>query len=61
MASLNLILRLNAASCLGFGTVFLVGSGTVSAFLGTVPPQVLVAIGVGLMGRLKACGSVMSA
>jgi len=51
MASLNHILRLNAASCLGFGTVFLVGSGTVSAFLGAVPPQVLVAIGVGLMAN----------
>lgn len=51
MASLNHILRLNAASCLGFGTVFLVGSGTVSAFLGTIPPEVLIAIGVGLMAN----------
>ena len=51
MASINNILRLNAASCLGFGTVFLVGSGTVSALLGTIPPQVLIAIGVGLMAN----------
>lgn len=51
MASLNHILRLNAASCLGFGTVFVVGSGTVSAFLGTIPQQVLIAIGVGLIAN----------
>lgn len=49
MASLNNILRINAASCLGFGMVFLVGSGAVSAFLGTIPTQVLIAIGVGLV------------
>lgn len=51
MASLNHILRLNAASCLGFGTVFLVGPGPVSAMLGTIPPQVLIAIGAGLMAN----------
>lgn len=49
MASLNHILRINAASCIGFGTVFLVGPGTVSAFLGTIPTQVLIAIGAGLV------------
>ncbi len=49
MTSLNHIIRMNAASCLGFGALFLFASGPVSAFLGTIPPQVLMAIGIGLV------------
>lgn len=49
MASLPHLLRINAASCLGFGAVFLSAPGTVSALLGSVPQQVLVVIGAGLL------------
>jgi len=37
MPDLKTILRLNAASCLGFGALFLVFSRPVAAFLGTPP------------------------
>lgn len=37
MPDLKTILRLNAASCLGFGAVFLLLPGAVAAFLGSPP------------------------
>jgi hypothetical protein len=49
--ALATLLRLNGVSCLGFGAVFLLGPGAVAAFLGAMPPWVLVALGVGLLGN----------
>lgn len=49
MTSLNLVLRLNAASCFGFGVTFVLGPGAVSAFLGTMPANLLAALGVVLL------------
>lgn len=49
MTSLNHILRLNAASCVGFGAIFTVKPAAAGAFLGTMPAPLLVAIGVVLL------------
>lgn len=43
------ILRANAASCLGFGVLFITAPGPVAAFLGATPEPVLTAVGAGLM------------
>lgn len=44
MASINTILRLNAASCIGFGAMFIALPGTVAAFLASPPaPSWLIA------------------
>jgi hypothetical protein len=51
MTSLRFVLRLNAASCLGFGTLFVLRSGPVAAFLGTMPPAVLFAVGAVLFAN----------
>ena len=37
MAHINTILRLNAASCIGFGGLFLAQPGTVANFLASPP------------------------
>lgn len=49
MTSLAFVLRLNAASCLGFGVLFLTLPGGVSFVLGSVPPAVLVGLGIVLL------------
>lgn len=49
--ALTTLLRLNALSCLVFGAVFLLAPGPVAAFLGAVPPWVLLALGTGLVGN----------
>ena len=45
------VLRLNAASCLSFGLIFLAAPWTVAAFLGTAPVWLIVSLGVGLIGN----------
>jgi hypothetical protein len=45
------LLRVNGLSCLAFGAVFLLAPGAVAAFLGAMPPAVLVALGIGLLGN----------
>jgi hypothetical protein len=49
MTSLRLILRLNAASCIGFGALLLLAPGAVAAALGTPPALLLQALGAGLL------------
>jgi hypothetical protein len=49
MTSLASVLRLNAASCLGFGAVFLILPGSVSSMLGSAPLAVLVGLGAVLL------------
>lgn len=49
MTSLNHILRLNAASCIAFGAVLVVKPAAVGAFLGSMPAQLVLAIGTVLL------------
>lgn len=49
MTSLHLTLRLNAASCLGFGALLLVTPGAVAEALGTPPVWLLRTLGAGLI------------
>jgi hypothetical protein len=49
MTSLRLILRLNAVSCLGFGTLLLLLPGPVAAAIGTPPIWFLQLLGAGLL------------
>jgi hypothetical protein len=49
MTSLAFVLRLNAASCLGFGALFVVASEAVAVWLGKMPPQVVFWLGLGLV------------
>jgi len=49
MTSLAFALRLNAASCLGFGGLFATRPGMVAASLGAVPPMVVFWIGIALL------------
>lgn len=51
MTSLNHILRLNAASSIGFGAVFVVKPAAVGAFLGSMPAQLVLAIGAVLLAN----------
>lgn len=45
MPSLKTILRMNAASCIGFGALFVIAPGIVAAFLGTPPaPNILIVV-----------------
>lgn len=46
---LKMLLRLNAASCLGFGGVFVFAPGAVVAFLGAPPTGVVVVLGLVLL------------
>lgn len=48
MTSLRILLRLNAAICIGFGATFLLAPGSVAMFLGTAPHEVIFAVGLGL-------------
>jgi len=49
MTSLSFVLRLNAASCLGFGILFVILPGNVSEMLGSAPPNMLFGLGVILL------------
>jgi len=51
MITLRALLRLNAASCLVFGSLFVGGSHQVAAFLGSMSPLVVFGIGLGLVGN----------
>jgi len=44
-------MRLNAASCISFGLLFLVLPGSVAAFLGTFPQAMVLALGLGMLGN----------
>jgi len=49
MTSLAFVLRLNAASCIGFGALFALRPGAIGDVLGSMPPVMLAGIGVGLL------------
>ncbi|MFB9148228.1 hypothetical protein [Roseovarius ramblicola] len=49
--TLATVLRLNAASCLGFGMLFLAMPGVVAAALGTPPAWLIAVLGAGLIGN----------
>jgi hypothetical protein len=51
LASLSHILRVNAASCLAFGVLFLSVPEAVAAFLGRVPVWAVVPVGLGLIAN----------
>lgn len=51
MTSLRQVLRLNAASCLGFGVIFTLAPDAVSVVLGAVPPIVVLGLGVVLIAN----------
>jgi hypothetical protein len=44
-------MRLNAASCVAFGLLFIAAPNTVTAFLGHVPAAIIIALGIGLLGN----------
>jgi len=46
---LAMVMRLNALSCLGFGTLFSIGPKAVAAFLGDAPAFALQLLGLGLV------------
>ena len=49
MDSLKVVMRLNAASCILFGLLFVVFSQAVASFLGQVPNTIIMALGFGLL------------
>jgi len=49
MDSLKLVMRLNAASCVSFGLLFVVIPQAVATFLGQIPQPIIIALGVGLL------------
>ena len=51
MTSLTVVLRLNAASCLGFGALFIILPGDVAFTLGAAPPGVIFGLGLLLLGN----------
>jgi hypothetical protein len=51
MASLPNILRVNAASCLGFGTLFALAPDGTAGFVGTMPPEAAFGLGLLLIGN----------
>jgi len=51
MNSLKYVMRLNAASCVSFGFLFLVMSSAVATFLGQVPQALIIILGIGLLGN----------
>lgn len=51
MTSLAVVLRLNAASCLGFGALFAILPGEVSLVLGAAPPGVVFGLGLVLLAN----------
>lgn len=53
MTSIKTILRLNAASCIGFGGLFIAVPGAVAGFLGSPPAPEMVIGGLGLLLMLN--------
>ena len=51
MATLTAVLRLNALSCIGFGAMFVTLPEMIGTFLGQMPPNALLLIGVALLGN----------
>ncbi len=51
MDSLKFVLRLNAASCVCFGLLFLAAPDAVAHFLGDIPPFAMIVLGIGLLGN----------
>jgi len=51
MNSLKLVMRLNAASCVSFGFLFLGMPSAVATFLGQVPAALIIILGIGLLGN----------
>lgn len=51
MKPLRTILRINAASCLLFGLVFVLAGGPVARFLGEAPPLIVILIGYVLLAN----------
>jgi len=51
MTSLRFVLRLNAASCLGFGALFVIVPDAVAGMLGTAPPVVVFGLGIMLLAN----------
>lgn len=49
MDSLRFVMRLNAASCVLFGLLFIVLPQAIAASLGQVPQAIIVALGIGLL------------
>ena len=49
MDSLKLVMRMNAVSCVSFGLFFAVYPHVVASFLGTAPPPIILALGIGLL------------
>lgn len=49
MTSIPLVLRLNSASCIGFGIAFVLVSDRIAEALGTIPPVVLTVLGAALI------------
>ena len=49
MDSLKVVMRLNAASCILFGLLFVVFSQPVASFLGQVPNTIIMFLGLGLL------------
>ena len=45
------VMRLNAASCLGFGALFVILPGVVATGLGSAPAGLVFALGLGLLGN----------
>lgn len=46
---LTTVLRLNAASCIGFGLLFLAAPGATAAFVGSAPAWLVAVLGAGLV------------
>lgn len=51
MDSLKFVMRLNAASCILFGILFIVAPNVTAEFLGSMPKAVIAALGVGLLAN----------
>lgn len=49
MKTLKIILRINAVSCLLFGSIFAIGSNTTGQFLGDMPAAIIFALGIVLI------------
>jgi hypothetical protein len=49
--SLRFVMRLNAASCVSFGLLFIVLPQAVGTFLGQVPEIIIIVLGIGLLGN----------
>ena len=51
MNSLKFVMRLNATSCVSFGLLFIVWPHAVATFLGEIPPNLILILGIGLLAN----------